>query len=70
MCVLDDAVNMVFGLMQTVGETSRRVLSDGTLIMGPLYAHRFVQAWGVPVTPGMRDFTAPATALPLSLIHI
>ena len=63
-CVLDDAVNMVFELLQTVGETGTPGLTDGTLIVGPLYAHRFVQAWGVPVTPGMRDFTAPATALP------
>ena len=64
MCVLDDAVNMLFELMRTVGETGCRGLPDGTLIMGPLSAHRFVQAWGVSVTPGMRDLIAPTTVLP------
>ena len=63
-CVLDDAVNMVFELLQTVGETGTPGLPDGTLIVGPLYAHRFVQAWGVSVKTGMLDLTVPATALP------
>ena len=64
MCVLDDAVNTVFELLQTVGETGTPGLPDGTLIVGPLYAHRFVQAWGVSVKTGMLDLTVPATALP------
>ena len=55
---------MIIALVQTVGETGSRGLPDGTLIVGPLYAHRFVQAWGVYVTPGMRDLTVTATALP------
>ena len=55
---------MIIALVQTVGETGSRGLPDGTLIMGPLYAHRYVQAWGISVTPGMQYLTALATALP------
>ena len=63
-CVVDDAVNMVFELIQTVGQTCNRGSPDGTLIVGLLHAHRFVEVWGVPITPGMQYLTALATALP------